>query len=244
MQRSWIIGVSVAFVMGTAGASYAAIARHDPAAPATALAQAPVVTSGNSATYRIGGAGVVTVANANGVLSIASSTASDGWTFIGSTAPAAHVEAQFSDGTQTVTFAADLVDGKIVVSVSSEATVTTDSSSASSVPIEVTQMSDPAAGSTSVTTPVAVRPGTTQPWVPTTPASTTVHTTTSHPTTSHPTQHPTTVPHRSHPTTTVPRTTVPHPTVTTEPHTTHTTISTPTTRPATHPTEPTEPSND
>lgn len=239
MQRSWIIGVSVAFVMGTAGASYAAIAQHDPAAPATALAQAPVVTSGNSATYRIGDAGVVTVTNTNGVLTIASSTASAGWTFIGSTAPAAHVEAQFSDGAQTVTFAADLVNGTITASVSSEAAVTTDSSSASSVPMEVTQMSDPAAGSSPVTTPVAARPGTTQPWVPTLPASTTVHTT----------QHPTTVPHRSHPTTTVPHTghpttSVPHPTVTTEPHTTHSTIPNPTTRPAPQPTEPTEPSHD
>ncbi|MEI8238013.1 MAG: hypothetical protein WCI22_01210, partial [Actinomycetota bacterium] len=126
MQRSWIIGISVAFVVGSAGASYAALATHDPIAPTTAQAQAPAT---GLSTYRIGDAGSITLSWANGLITVVSTTAGSGWTFVGATDAAAHVQAQFTDGTQTITFTADLVNGQIAVSLSTTNDVTTDSSS-------------------------------------------------------------------------------------------------------------------
>jgi hypothetical protein len=96
-------------------------------APAKAEALTPVVPQAlvrtdvtttapaHSLNYQVGAAGVANLTIADGSLTVNSATASAGWTLISSSGPGAHIEVQFSDGTQLVTFGADLVGTDVVV---------------------------------------------------------------------------------------------------------------------------------
>jgi hypothetical protein len=246
MQRSWILGISVAAVIGSAGATFAAIGPQDLWTSAsvsaqdstTAAATAASTVAASTTSYRIGDAGTASVDVVDGIITITAADAGEGWTVVATSAPGSHVDAEFSDGVQTVTFAADLVNGQVVVSLSNSSLPNVGSSPSSSVPMQVTQIEAvPADGTHSVATPAVARPTTTH-MTPTLPPTT--HATTTRGTVPHTTVPHTTVPHTTttHPrptTTTTPRTTVheqpttthPRPTTTTEPH-----------NPVTQPTEP------
>ncbi|MBU6316274.1 MAG: hypothetical protein KGR47_07175, partial [Acidobacteria bacterium] len=69
-----------------------------------------------TATYQVGSAGTVTISNTAGVISVQSALPAAGWTVMGYTNPAGHVEVQFTNSLQTVTFNADVVGGVTVAS--------------------------------------------------------------------------------------------------------------------------------
>jgi hypothetical protein len=246
MQRSWILGISVAAVIGSAGASFAAIGPQDLWMSAsvsaqdstTAAATAASTVAASTTSYRIGDAGNVSVDVVDGIITITAAEAGEGWTVVATSAPGSHVDAQFSDGVQTVTFAADLVNGQVVVSLSNSSLPNVGSSPSSSVPMQVTQIEAvPADGTHSVATPAVARPTTTH-MTPTLPPTT--HATTSRGTVPHTTVPHTTTTHPRPTTTTTPRTTVHEQPTTTVPHHRPTT----TTEPQNPVTQPTEPQDD
>ena len=123
MQRSWILGLTVAGVAGTGTASYAAMGTGTTAATAPAVtdtATSGPVLAGDSIrtiTYQVGPAGTATLATDGATIVVAGVSAGDGWTVVSATDPGAHVEVQYTDGTQLVTFIADLVNGDMAISI-------------------------------------------------------------------------------------------------------------------------------
>lgn len=132
MNRSLITGLTLASVAGSGGA-FAAVAASQGASPAaaqsqtpfvaSALVQQPVQTTVPSATfsYQVGTAGTVTVTATNGSLTINDTAVGAGWTVANATGPGTHIEVQYTDSMQLVTFGADLVDNNVVVSVTNVA---------------------------------------------------------------------------------------------------------------------------
>ncbi|MFM7686416.1 MAG: hypothetical protein ACKPDI_10900 [Actinomycetota bacterium] len=125
MNKTWITALTVAGVAGSAGAAFAGVAANDghqgqvEAQGITAISSIPSTNSGagaGEASYRVGSAGTVTISNTAGVISVQSALPSAGWTVVGYTNPAGHVEVQFTNGLQTVTFSADVVGGVTVAS--------------------------------------------------------------------------------------------------------------------------------
>ena len=118
MQRAWITGLTLAGVLGTGGAAFAGMSithTDGNSVEAQAPALASDTTLGTSATtYRLGNAGTVTISVTGGAITIVSAEPAAGWTLVGSSVPGTHVEVQLSDGTQVLTFSADLVDGAAV----------------------------------------------------------------------------------------------------------------------------------
>jgi hypothetical protein len=127
MNRKWITGLTLATVAGT-GAAFTGVVvnSHDTQSKAEALT--PVVpqalvrveptattTPGRTLSYQVGPAGVATLTIANGSLNVDNATASAGWVLASSSGPGTHIEVQFSDRTQLVTFGADLVGTDVVV---------------------------------------------------------------------------------------------------------------------------------
>jgi hypothetical protein len=158
MNRSLITGLTLASVAGSGGA-FAAVAASQGASPAAAQSQAPFVESAlvqqpvpttvPSATfsYEVGTAGTVTLTATNGSLTINDTAVGAGWTLANATAPGTHIEVQYTDSMQLVTFGADLVGSNVVVSVTNVAapgSVTT----AAPEPITVVQKTTPVHNST------------------------------------------------------------------------------------------------
>jgi hypothetical protein len=127
MNRSWVTAVTLATVAGS-GAAFTGVIANSHDAPAKAEAMTPVVPQAlvrpeastttapaHTLNYQVGAAGVANLTIADGTLTVNSATASAGWTLVSSSAPGAHIDVQFSDGTQLVTFGADLVGTDVVV---------------------------------------------------------------------------------------------------------------------------------
>ncbi|MDO8364486.1 MAG: hypothetical protein Q7V88_16455 [Actinomycetota bacterium] len=119
MNKAWITGLSLAGVVGTAGAAYAGFAEGAASGP-IAAADAPVASQphhdARTVSYQVGVAGTVTLTLADGSVTVSGATAGAGWVVLSSTVPGAHVEVQFSDSLQVVTFAADAAGDDIAVS--------------------------------------------------------------------------------------------------------------------------------
>jgi len=115
MNRTWITGLTLAGVAGSGGA-FAAAATSGTDVPVAA--QAPSVVNASdfvqaptsrTINYQVGAAGTVTVTVTNGVLNVDSTTFGTGWTGGATAVAGSHVEVQFTDTAQLVTFGADLV---------------------------------------------------------------------------------------------------------------------------------------
>jgi hypothetical protein len=83
------------------------------------------MSASTATTYRVGDAGLVTLDSAGGVITVAWVQPASGWTVLAASNPAAHVEVSLTDTVQVVQMTADLVDGRIVASLTSTATSTT-----------------------------------------------------------------------------------------------------------------------
>jgi hypothetical protein len=123
MNKAWITGLTLAGVAGSAGAAFAGISTSDQSAPSVEAQGLPTETSTttaapHTATYQVGAAGTVTLTAADGALSVDSALPGAYWTLVGYGSPSTHVEVQFADAAQQVTFIADLANGEIVVSLS------------------------------------------------------------------------------------------------------------------------------
>ncbi|MGZ4769023.1 MAG: hypothetical protein ACXVLX_10060 [Ilumatobacteraceae bacterium] len=127
MNRTWITGLTLATVAGT-GAAFAGVVvnSHDsqanaealtPPVPQALLQVEPTATTtpGRTLSYQVGAAGVATLTIANGSLNVDNATAGTGWLLKSSSGPGTHVDVRFTDGTQLVTFGADLVGTDVVV---------------------------------------------------------------------------------------------------------------------------------
>lgn len=146
-SRSWITGLALAGVAGSAGAAFAGISEG--AGPFASASELPSTTATIDATttstpatartisYQVGTAGTVTLTVADGSLAVTGSSAGTGWTVVGAGAPGTHVEVQFTDTMQVVTFSADLVGDDVVVALASVPTVDT------TVPMDVTVIATP-----------------------------------------------------------------------------------------------------
>ena len=131
MKRGWITALTLATVAGSAGAFAAVVANSNdsPAAAqspalfdATAFVRAePHAPSVRTVSYQVGAAGTVTLSLAGGSLVVDSTTPGSGWSIATASGPGAHVDVQFTDGTQLVTFSADAVGTDITVSVNNVA---------------------------------------------------------------------------------------------------------------------------
>jgi hypothetical protein len=187
MNRTWITALTVATVAGS-GAAFAGVVANTndtPAAaqplpainPQSALMQVQtkpgVTTPTRTLNYQVGNAGVATLTIANGALTVDNAVVSTGWTMTSASAPGTHVDVQFTDGTQVVTFGADLVGNDVVVvsitNVAAEVPVTTapaTTAPAQPSPIAVTHTTFPAATSPRPAAPaptVAPAPAVQQP---------------------------------------------------------------------------------
>ena len=115
MNKTWLTGITMAGIAGSGGLAYAGVnvissasAESAPAAESTAPAAI------RSITYQIGVAGLVTIQSDGTTLTALDPHPGAGWTFVGATDAAAHVDVQFTDGQQLVTFSADQVGAEIV----------------------------------------------------------------------------------------------------------------------------------
>ncbi len=79
---------------------------------ASEFVQAPQSRSIN---YQVGAAGTVTLTVTGGMLTVSNTTFATGWSAAATTALGSHVEVQFTDTIQLVTFGADLVNNEVVV---------------------------------------------------------------------------------------------------------------------------------
>ena len=117
MNRSWVTAITLATVAGS-GAAFTGVIANSHDAPAKAEALTPVVPEAlvrpavstttapaHTLNYQVGAAGVANLTIGDGTLTVNSATASAGWTLVSSSAPGAHIDVQFSDGTQLVTTA-------------------------------------------------------------------------------------------------------------------------------------------
>ncbi|MGB8859577.1 MAG: hypothetical protein WCC60_09985 [Ilumatobacteraceae bacterium] len=159
-----ITGLALAGVAGSAGAAFAGVAASGNDIPAPQTQPAPTNPANaevhnRTISYQVGAAGTVAVTVAGGSLS-AIATPGAGWTVVATSAPATHVEVQFTDTLQLVTFAADLVGDDVVVSVSNAAAPGAPATTAVAAPINVTVITNPPRNSP---------PGTAAP-LPATPA--------------------------------------------------------------------------
>jgi hypothetical protein len=199
MNKTWITALTVAGVAGSAGAAFAGVAANDQhqgqaeAQGITAISSIPTpstVAGAQTATYQVGSAGTVTVSNTAGVISVQSALPSAGWTVVGYTNPSSHVEVQFTNSLQTVTFSADVVGGVTVASLAlapgSGATDTT-----VAAPMELEPITSPVLVPAPLpATPVATFPAVTLPITP--PVSGGSHSGATTPTTPKPTPAPVT----------------------------------------------------
>jgi hypothetical protein len=126
MNKQLLTGLTIIGVAGSAGAAYAGVSVINSASAQNPPNSAPVTTSASTqpqtpvtrtVVYQVGAAGQVTLAVTGEQLAVNGSAAAAGWSVGGAGATGRHAEVQFTDGTQLVTFLADLVDGQIVVSV-------------------------------------------------------------------------------------------------------------------------------
>ena len=173
MNRAWITGLAVAGIAGSAGAAFAGVSNGtlaDAKAPETQPAPStPQQESRHDRTisYQVGAAGTVTLTVSNGSLAVASSAAGAGWTVVGATTPGAdstHVEVQFTDSVQLVTFIADLVGDDVVVSLTNVPAPGAATTTAPAVAIDVTVIRNaPHATVPGSTVPGTYAPGTSAP---------------------------------------------------------------------------------
>lgn len=162
MKRSMITGLAVAGVVGSAGAAFAGVAANDSGTP-SAQAQGPAPTSAQAAPapeagtglhdrtiqYQVGAAGTVAVTVSGPTLAVTNVTAGTGWSVVGAGGPAAHLEVQFTDTLQLVTFSADLVGDEVVVAVTNAPAAGAPTTSVAPDPMAVTVITAPRpAGST------------------------------------------------------------------------------------------------
>ncbi len=149
MNRSWITGLTLATVAGT-GAAFTGVVVNSNDTQATAEALTPVTpealvrveptattTPGRTLSYQVGAAGTAILTIGNGSLNVDKATASSGWVLASSSGPGTHIDVRFTDGTQLVTFGADLVGNDVVV-------------------VSVTNAPDPAAVVATVPQPITV----------------------------------------------------------------------------------------
>ncbi len=122
MNKQLLTALTIFGVAGSAGAAYAGVsvisnasAESAPSASATPM---PVT---RTIVYQVGAAGQVTIAVSNDNLAVSGSVAGTGWTVVGASATGQHAEVQFTDNVQLVTFAADMVDHNVTVSVTNVA---------------------------------------------------------------------------------------------------------------------------
>jgi hypothetical protein len=165
MNRSWITGLTLASVAGSGGAFAAVATSND--TPVVAQSQAFVRASefvqapqSRSTNYQVGAAGTVTLTVTDGTLAVTNATFGTGWTVAPTTALGTHVEVQFTDTIQLVTFGADLVNNEVVVAltnVPAPGSVTP----AAPAPIDVTLINPPSTGQAAP----QPRPATPQPAV-------------------------------------------------------------------------------
>lgn len=172
MQRSWIIGLTVAGVAGTGTASYAAMGTASTDTPTTvadvSLDTTPVLAGDSirTITYQVGPAGTATLATDGTTIVVAAVTAGTGWTVVSASAPAAHVEVQYTDGTQLVTFIADLVNGDMAISITNTGV---DAIVVTPITTDVTDTTDPS-DTLPATPPTVLDPVTSTPPPPVTTA--------------------------------------------------------------------------
>lgn len=143
MNRTWITTLTLATVIGSGGALAGVLAANNER-PAVAQAQSsplpaafvepttPALEATGTVAYQVGSAGMVTVSVANAALNVDGATPSPGWSTVSTSAPGTHVDVQFTDTTQLVTFSADLVDNNVVVQVSNVPVATTPTTAAAS----------------------------------------------------------------------------------------------------------------
>ena len=175
MNRLWISSLSLAGVVGSGGAAWASLS--DPgttsAPPVEAVgtnvaATASTVTSAPTApttvSYQVGTAGIVTVDLVAGGATVTAVSPGAGWAVGAASAAGSHLDVVFTDPLQVVTFAAVLVDGSLVPSVSAVA----QPGAPVPAPMEVTEISGLTASSTRASAPPAAT-APSQPIVPTTP---------------------------------------------------------------------------
>ena len=131
MNRAWITGITLATVAGTGTAAYAGMHANTEEGTAQAAAQPTVLESTTSAapavqelTFQAGPAGTVNVSNDGVAIAVASVMPTSGWTLVSYTPAGTHVEVVLTDGTQNLTFLADLIDGKVTASVSATSLTT------------------------------------------------------------------------------------------------------------------------
>lgn len=181
-NRARIIGLAVAGVAGTSGAAFAGMTVHDEPTAQPEIAEADTTTAATAATaadgtvtYQVGAAGTVAVTRTAGSLSVSSATAGAGWTVLAVSGPGSHVEVQFSDTFQVVTFTADAVGDDISVSLMNAAAPGAETTTLPAAPIDVQIIANtPAPAYHSTPAP---QPATPAPATPTNPPTTTPHNT-------------------------------------------------------------------
>jgi len=153
MNKFWISTISAAGTLGTAGAAFAGVNVVDHLttstdSPSTATTLDTAGTQATSAdrtvAYQVGAAGTVTITLHDGELTVVDVVAADGWSVVGASAPGVHVEVQLTDGSQVVTFGADIVGADIAVTVTSALSTTDTTSPDTTIPgtFDVTIISD------------------------------------------------------------------------------------------------------
>lgn len=174
-NRARIIGLAVAGVAGTSGAAFAGMQVHDEPSTQPVIEDGTTSTESSVAgaadgtvTYQVGAAGTVAVTRTAGSLSVSSATAGAGWSVLAMSGPGSHVEVQFTDTFQVVTFGADAVGDDISVSLSNVAAPGAETTTMPAAPIDV-QIIGSAPGTTNAPWP---QPATPAPTSPTTPHST------------------------------------------------------------------------
>lgn len=142
MKKAWLTSITVASIAGSAGAAFAGVnAIHSASAEsAPASSETPDAATLRTISYQIGSAGVVTLTTDGTTITVTESIAGDTWSLVGASPAGAHVEVQFTDGQQLVTFLADQVGDDVAVSLTNVeapgATTTT-----APVPMEITVIS-------------------------------------------------------------------------------------------------------
>lgn len=191
MNRAWKTGLALGGVLGSAGAAYAGVSAGTEHASLSAEPSAAVAAAQHTAThvvsYQVGTAGSVQLTSVGGVLSVSSATAASGWTLVSSTSPGAHIEVQFSDGLQLVTFSADAGEDGISVALANVPAPGAPTTTAAPAPMGVTVIADdPIPGSTTPR-PTPATPAPTNPTTaPTSPHTEPPHTTQPAPATTQP----------------------------------------------------------
>jgi hypothetical protein len=151
MNRKWITGLTLATVAGSGGAfAGLVVGNHD--APVAAQPQSLVTgaallrieqpaqaAQSRTISYQVGAAGTVTLTLANGSLTVNQTAVGAGWAVARSTALGTHVEVQYTDTLQLVTFGADLVNNDVVVSLTNVAA----QGAVAAAPVDVSVITNP-----------------------------------------------------------------------------------------------------